>query len=59
MADSFGDDGLSDDEGSKNGAQFISEPTGEPNEGEGQKGNNRFPRGLPLSHKRHRAAPTR
>ena len=30
MADSFGDDGLSDDEGPKSSAQFISEPTGEP-----------------------------
>lgn len=32
MADSFGDDGLSEDEGPQHSAQFISEPTGKPDE---------------------------
>lgn len=32
MADSFGDDGLSEDEGTQHSAQVISEPTGEPDE---------------------------
>ena len=37
MADSFGDDVVSDEEGTQNSAQFISEPTGEPNGERGAK----------------------
>lgn len=42
MADSFGYDGSSDDEGTKTSAQFISEPTGKPMKGRGGKGQQSF-----------------